>query len=196
MNKTYEEHKNAWRNQLTKPPKDSSWTPPPLNWIKLNFDAAIREDKASVAVVAKDQKGKLIGAWTELLEQTEPLLGEAKVAWLAIKKATDKGFKRIILEGDALNVIEPFKNKVVVSHWRIKAVLEEILFLVKYFDNVSFSFIYRDGNVTAHLLAQWAALLNWSGSVPISNLSLMLVKALDRDGHRPSLDCISFVSSY
>ena len=36
--------------------------------------------------------------------------------WLAIKKAVDEGFKRIILEGDALNVIEPLKNKVVVSH--------------------------------------------------------------------------------
>ena len=65
MNKSYEEHRNAWRNQPKKPPKNSSWTPPPLNWIKLNFDAAVREDKASVAVVARDQRGKLIGAWTE-----------------------------------------------------------------------------------------------------------------------------------
>ena len=97
---------------------------------------------------------------------------------------------------DALNVIEPLKNKAIVSHWRIKAVLEDILFLVKYFDNVSFSFICRDGNVATHFLAQWAALLNWSGPVPIFNLSPMLVKALDRDGHKPSLDCISFVSSY
>ena len=196
VTKTYEKHKNAWRNQSTKSPKDSSWTPPPLNWIKLNFDVAIREDKASVAVVARDQRGKLIGAWTEQLEQTKPLLGEAKATWLAIKKAADEGFKRIILEGDALNVIEPLKNKAVIPHWRIKAVLEDILFLVKYFDNVSFSFIYRDSNIIAHLLAQWAALLNWCGAISISNLSPMLVKAFDRDGHRPSLDCIDFVSSY
>ena len=78
VNKTYEKHKNVWRNQLTKPPKDSSQTPPPLNWIKLNFNAAIREDKASMAMVARDQKGKLIATWTEQLEQTKPLLGEAK----------------------------------------------------------------------------------------------------------------------
>ena len=147
-------------------------------------------------MVARDQRGKLIGAWTEQLEQLQPLLGEAKAAWLAIKNAVEEGFKRIILEGDALNVIEPLKNKAVASHWRIKAVLEDILFLVKYFDNVSFSFIYRDGNVTAHLLAQWAALLNWSGPIPISNLSPMLVKVLDRDGHRPSLDCIASISLY
>ena len=183
VNKSYEEHKNAWRNQSTKPPKDSFWTPPPLNWIKLNFDAAIREDKSLVVVVARDQRGNLRAAWTEWLDQTEPLLGEAKVIWLAIKKAVDEGFKRIILEGDALNVIEPLKNKVVVSHQRIKAVLEDILFLVNSFDNVSFSFICRDDNVAAHLLAQWTALLNWSWLVPISNLSLMLAKVLNRDGH-------------
>ena len=86
--------------------------------------------------MARDQRGKLIGACTEQLEQSEPLLGEAKAAWLVIKKAADKGFKRIILEGDALNVIEPSRNKAVASHWRIKAVLEDILFLDKYFDNV------------------------------------------------------------
>ena len=68
VNKSYEEHKNAWRNQSTKPPKDSSWTPPPLNWIKLNFDTAIREDKSSVAVVARDQRGNLLAAWTKQLD--------------------------------------------------------------------------------------------------------------------------------
>ena len=125
----------------------------------MNFDAAIKEDKSSVAVVARDQRGNLLAAWTEQLDQTEPLL--------AIKKAANEGFKRIILEGDALNVIEPLKNKVVVSYWRIKAILEDFLFLVKSFDNESFSFICRDSNVTAPLLVQWAALLNLSGPVTI-----------------------------
>ena len=117
------------------------------------------------------------------MDQIEPLLGEAKEAWLAKKKAANEGFKRI-------------KNKEAVSHWRIKAVLEDILFLVKSFDNVSFSFTYGDGNVTAHLLAQWAIFLNWSGPIPISNLLPMLAQGLDRDGHRLSLDCIAFGSSY
>ena len=84
--------------------------------MKLNFDAAIREDKSLVAVVAGDQRGNLLATWTKQLDQIEPLLGEAKATWLAIKQAADEGFKRIILEGDALNVIEPLKNKEVVSH--------------------------------------------------------------------------------
>ena len=50
-------------------------------------------------MVARDQKGKLIATWTEQLEQTKPLLGEAKATLLAIKKTADEGFKRIILKG-------------------------------------------------------------------------------------------------
>ena len=65
----------------------------------MNFNAVIREDEASMAMVARDQKGKLIAAWTEQLEQTEPLLGEAKATWLAIKKTADEGFERNILKG-------------------------------------------------------------------------------------------------
>ena len=67
-------------------------------------------------MVARDQRGNLVAAWTEQLDQTKSLLEESKVAWLAIKKAADEGFKRTILEGDALNVIEPLRNKVVVSY--------------------------------------------------------------------------------
>ena len=83
----------------------------------MSFDATIKEDKSSVVVVARDQRGNLLAAWTEQLDQIEPLLGEAKAAWLAIKMVADEGFKRIILERDALNVIDqPLKNKAVVPH--------------------------------------------------------------------------------
>ena len=62
--------------------------------------------------------------------------------------------------------------------------VEDILYLAKGFDNVNFSFVCREGNEAAHLLAGWVALLNWNGPIPISN-------PLDQDGHRPNLDCIS-----
>ena len=69
--------------------------------------------------------------------------------------------------------------------------VEDILYFVKDFDNVKFSFVFREGNEAAHLLARWAALLNWNGPIPISNLSPLIIQVLDRDGHRPNMDCIS-----
>ena len=43
------------------------------------------------------------------------------------------------------------------------------------------------GNVSAHLLAQWAAFVNWSGPVPISNLPSHVSQAFVRDGSKPDL---------
>ena len=96
-----------------------------------------------------------------------------------------------MIEGDAWNVIESLRNQVTAPHWSIKIVVEDILYLAKGFDNVKFSFVCREGNEAAHLLAGWAALLNWNGLVPISNLLPLISQAMDRDGHRPNLNCIS-----
>ena len=41
----FQEHKQAWKVQSVRPKKDVSWLPPPSNWIKMNFDSAIREEK-------------------------------------------------------------------------------------------------------------------------------------------------------
>ena len=56
---------------------ESSWTPPPAGWMKLNFDAAIRENKISVAVVGRDNHGRVVLAWTDILDSGSPLWGEA-----------------------------------------------------------------------------------------------------------------------
>ena len=88
------------------------------------------------------------------------MLGEAKAAWCAIKCVAMEGYRNIILEGDALNVIDPSKNVDYVPHWSIKSIYDDILYLSKSFVNVSFSFVNREGNVLAHLLAQWAAFVS------------------------------------
>ncbi|KAL0003165.1 hypothetical protein SO802_016946 [Lithocarpus litseifolius] len=75
-----------------------------------NFNNAIGEKIIYVAVVGRDDSGKLLLAWTEQLDPGNSLLGEAKAAWWAIKCAAMEGYRNIILEGDALNVIDPLKN--------------------------------------------------------------------------------------
>ena len=75
------------------------WSPPPK--IKLNFDAAIREKKTTVAVVGRDTAGSLLLAWSEQFESGNSLLGEMRAAWYAIKCTVNEGFHNIILEGDA-----------------------------------------------------------------------------------------------
>ena len=95
------EHKEAWKEQNERPSKDVVWSPPPKNWIKLNFDATIREEKTTVAVVGRDIVGNLLLAWLEQFESGNSLLGETRVAWCAMSCVMNEGFKNIILEGDA-----------------------------------------------------------------------------------------------
>ena len=187
----FAEIKLRWKLECKNSSKDSTWSPPPPGWIKLNFDAAIREGKTSVAVVDRDQEGICVATWAEQRIPGSPLFGEASAALMAIQKAAEVGFKNVVIEGDAWNVIEPLRNQVAAPYWSIKSVVEDILYLAKGFDNVNFSFVCREGNEAAHLLARWAAFLNWNGSVSISNLSPLICQVLDRDGHRPNLDCIS-----
>ena len=189
--KFFEDHKQACKLECKKSSKDSTWSSPPPSWIKLNFDTAIREGKTSMAVVGRDQEGNCVAAWAEQRIPGGPLFGEASAALMAIQKAADAGFKNVVIEGNAWNVIEPLRNQVAVPHWSIKSVVEDILYLAKGFDKVKFSFVCREGNKAAHLLAGWAAFLNWNGPIPISNLSPLICQVLDRDGHRPNLDCIS-----
>nr|XP_023927580.1 uncharacterized protein LOC112038979 [Quercus suber] len=184
--RSYEEHKQAWKDKLHSPIRKVEWKPPPYGWVKLNFDVAVREEKISLAIVGRDDKGVLVFAWTEQIEPSSPLVGKAKAALCAIKRAIENGFSKIIVEGDAWNVIDPLSSAGKTPHWSIMEVITDILDLVKCFEAIVFSFVYREGNVPAHLLAQWAAFVNWVGPVPISKVPLLVTRAVERDGFRRS----------
>ena len=65
--RAFEEHKQAGRELINKPSRDPKCYPPPIDWVKLNFDVAIREGYSFVVVVSRDQEGNLIDAWIEKL---------------------------------------------------------------------------------------------------------------------------------
>ena len=91
---------------------------------------------------------------------------------------------------DVIALIEPIRDANVDFHWSIKSLFDDILYFVKYFNNVKFSFVCREGNVYAHLLAHWAILVSWTGLVSISYLPSSILWAWDREGIWPH----SFVS--
>ena len=74
-------------------------------------------------MVGKDNHGRVVLAWTDILEPGSPLWGEAKAAYAAINKAIEVGLKRVIIEGDAWNVIAPLKDKKSSSQCTIDVIL-------------------------------------------------------------------------
>ncbi|XP_023884011.1 uncharacterized protein LOC111996281 [Quercus suber] len=158
--KSFEEHKQAWKLKCKNSYKEYTWFSPPTSWIKLNFDVAIRKRKTSVAIVARDQEGICVAEWAEQRIPGSSTVGEVSAALLAIQRAVDACFKNVVIKGDAWNVIEPLRNQVVATHWSIKSVVEDILYLAKSFDNINFSFVCREDNEAAYLLARWVIILN------------------------------------
>ena len=109
--RAFEEHKQAGRELTKKPSRDLKWYPPSTDWVKLNFDAPIREGYSFVAMVSRDHEGNLFEVWTEKISPGSFIRGEAEATWCAIRRVVAKGFNRTIIEGDAWNVIELYKNQ-------------------------------------------------------------------------------------
>ena len=74
---SFNEQKAAWEEVRGEKLEliESSWIPPPASWVKLNSDAAIRENKTSVVVVGRDNHGRVVLAWTDILDSGSPLVG-------------------------------------------------------------------------------------------------------------------------
>jgi hypothetical protein len=68
-------------------------------------------------------------------------------AFYAISCSVDMGYPRIILEGDAANVLSPLKDPIVLPTW----IIEDILLLLKNF--FCFVFMVRmEANFASHNL--------------------------------------------
>ena len=66
-----------------------------------------------MVMVRRDNDGNLIKAWPEKISPGSSIRGEAEAAWCAIRRAAAKGFNKIIIEGDAWNVIDPLQKSTV-----------------------------------------------------------------------------------
>ena len=71
----------------------------------MNFDVAIREEKACIIAVIKDHKAECLVAWTVFTEVIDPLTVLPKDALLLLTKVKELRYQFVICKGDALNVI-------------------------------------------------------------------------------------------
>ncbi|KAA3483859.1 reverse transcriptase [Gossypium australe] len=148
------------------------WRPPPVDIIKLNFDASF--DKVSksaiTVVVARNDKGLVMGACVyQYTEVADAFVAEARACERAVLFAIDMGFRKIILEGDSLTVIKKLrsaKNDRSVIH----SIIQNICTMATFIEEVSYSFSLRSGNQAAHTLAvegyRWPLPCCWIEEVP------------------------------
>lgn len=103
INKVTLDHQTAWSSKLI--PQVEKWISPPLNWYKINFDTAMKNNYSAQVVVCQNNEGKIICMVSQLSDSCSSNVGETLGAQLASSLATSLKIERFILEGDIIDSI-------------------------------------------------------------------------------------------
>lgn len=132
------------------------WTPPPLNWIKLNVDAALADSHAAIAVVARNHIGVPIKTWARIIKKSSPLIAETEALFWAVQLAKAENWSHMIFEGDSKICFDAINRPNQPCQWTLLPPRSNILSLAVCFISVNFIWVSRSCNGVAHLAAKSA----------------------------------------
>ncbi|KAF3448840.1 hypothetical protein FNV43_RR09554 [Rhamnella rubrinervis] len=66
------------------------WRPPPKDWYKANTDAAFKNGTAALAMVIRDEKGRVLQMFSLLTNANSPLEAEFKALEWAMKLTSEE----------------------------------------------------------------------------------------------------------
>lgn len=146
------------------------WNPPTRSRMKLNSDAAFREDgSVQVGVAARDHSGAVLFTAAKSYNcQWSVPVAEAIGILYGLSLALDCGFLEVEVESDCLQVINCLKNGDDTRNYLGKLV-DDIKLLADSFTNVTWCHTPRDGNALAHFLAKSIDIADeeiWMASFP------------------------------
>uniref|UniRef100_A0A7C9DII2 RNase H type-1 domain-containing protein n=1 Tax=Opuntia streptacantha TaxID=393608 RepID=A0A7C9DII2_OPUST len=145
------------------PPHPSSthfvrWSTPIRGFIKLNFDGSKSSTGAAAGFVLRNWQGGFIMAGTRFMAHAPVLVAEATAMRDGIRAALDAGYRKLLVEGDNQIVIKAIHNQIHVP-WRIASLIEDIRNMIISCESISFTHIYREGNMAADWMAKYGCLL-------------------------------------
>ena len=134
------------------------WQAPQVGFVKVNFDGAVfgELNKSGVGVVIRDNNGSVLASCSEKMSQAykaEEI--EAFAAWKALMFAHELGFQSVILEGDALGLIQALKSQE-QNLCPLGLLVEDVKVYSNDFQRVLYSHVKRNNNSVAHSLAKHA----------------------------------------
>ncbi|XP_060961858.1 uncharacterized protein LOC115709516 [Cannabis sativa] len=145
-----------------------AWSPPPLDWIKLNCDVKVGLESMCIVVVVRNHLGRVIRVQAAREDFSDALCGEAAACCLAVSVALDIGSKYVIVENDSRVVIDAINGK--GSRWAIENYISFCTKSSLSFSSCCFSYVSRTCNFAAHNVARWAFTHHVFGSLPVSSI--------------------------
>lgn len=89
------------------------WRPPKPSEIKINFDGAFyrQTSKSGTVIISKDSEGKILNCTTVVNNRIPTLFVTKALPYLqAVKTSLDMGLQKVVVEGDAFNIIKKIQN--------------------------------------------------------------------------------------
>ena len=145
----------------------SAWSKPDKDTIKINVNIACNIEISSIAAVARDWRGKVVFACSKRVNTTFPLQVEAEAIIWALNLAANLDVDSISIESDSKSCIDALRCPNQDVPWRIKTICSDVLALKLNFTNCRFSWVAREANVVAHVLAKWSLSNNYFGSFDV-----------------------------
>ncbi|XP_023887886.1 uncharacterized protein LOC112000011 [Quercus suber] len=158
------------------------WCCPSQGMLKLNFDAAVGDFSSCIAVVARDWRGKLVFVISKKVNTNIPVQAEANAILLAIHFAVNCSFCNCIIESDCKVCIDAIRDGGKLIPWRIVNFVDSIKNVIRDYGNVYFTWVHRETNQAAHVLAKWSLSQSFFGYFdmgfdPRSFINVILAKA-------------------
>ncbi|KAG5514952.1 hypothetical protein RHGRI_036102 [Rhododendron griersonianum] len=155
------------------------WQSPLEGYIKLNVDGALnsQDGNGGVGFVARNRDAILVGAAMEIFKgPLSPRVIEALGFRFALTTALHWGYSRIIVEGDALQIVQALNGS--RSFVDCDTIILDCLQIAMNFSSCLFSHVKRGCNRVAHFVARKSlsgnGLMSWRGDFPQWLLTLAL----------------------
>jgi ribonuclease HI len=134
------------------------WLPPPLGHVKINWDASIskQQNRMGVGISVRDHTGKVVVmacATKDFINN--PTMAEAVGAWFAVALAKRLGLRNVLIEGDALEVVDAINKE--GNCWTVYGqIVNDIKEDLGIWQGWNFQHVSRRDNGVAHRLAHLA----------------------------------------
>ncbi|KAL5581977.1 hypothetical protein UlMin_014419 [Ulmus minor] len=134
--------------------KPTAWEPTLAGWIKINLDAVVINDEASIAYVARDAGGSVIKWVAQRVSTLFPLVAEAFAANFAMELVVAEWWPNVVFTSDSKIVVDVL-NAFSETPWSIASAIENCSFKLSSEACWSFLCTPRLCNFMAHNIARW-----------------------------------------
>lgn len=137
--------------------KSSAWEPPPVGWLKCNFDCSFSSENntSGIGWIVRDARGSFIVAGSANVYGVRSSLdGEAQAFMYALQNVWIKGWRNVWFEGDNLALTRIINS--VGDDMELGNMISDIRYWISLLPDCSLEHVNREKNQTADLLAKKA----------------------------------------